>query len=240
VAPIFLLGVVASLIVGPCLGLLFVAVTRRVTDPASAIVLQFVVAFGIWLAAERLELSGVLTIVSFAITVARRAPGTTAPRARVISYAVWDTAVFVLNVLAFVLIGIQIDPIRERLSGGDARQALILAAATFATVVLTRLAWVLPTTRMRGLGIRQAGAPVRLGPGLAMSWAGMRGIVTVAAALALPAEFPHRDLVVFTAFFTVLGTLIVQGLTLRPLLAHLRLEDDDPVGRETGRARAAL
>ncbi len=67
----------------------------------------------------------------------------------------------------------------------------------------------------------------------------MRGIVTVAAALALPAEFPHRDLVVVTAFVTVLGTLIVQGLTLRPLLAHLRLEDDDPVGRETGWARAA-
>ncbi len=201
--------------------------------------IQFVVAFGIWLAAERLEMSGVLTIVSYAVTVARRAPGITAPRTRVISYAVWDTAVFVLNVLAFVLIGIQIDPIRDRLTGADAWQALVLAGATFATVVLTRLAWVLPTTGMRGLGLRQAGARARLGPGLALSWAGMRGIVTVAAALALPAAFPHRDLVVFTAFFTVLGTLIVQGLTLRPLLAYLKLEDDDPVGRETGRARAA-
>lgn len=239
VAPAFLLGVVASLVVGPCLGLLFVAVTRRVTDPASAIVMQFVAAFGIWLAAERLELSGVLTIVTFAVTVARRAPGVTAPRARVISYAVWDTAVFVLNVLAFVLIGIQIDPIQERLSGADAWQALILAGATFATVVVTRLAWVLPTTGIREFGLRQAGVPARLGPGIALSWAGMRGIVTVAAALALPAQFPHRDLVVVAAFVTVLGTLIVQGLTLRPLLAHLRLEDDDPVGRETGRARAA-
>ncbi|MEL6064023.1 MULTISPECIES: cation:proton antiporter [unclassified Methylobacterium] len=239
VAPAFLLGVVASLLVGPGLGLLFVALTRRVTDPASAIVMQFVVAFGIWLAAERLELSGVLTIVAFAVTVARKAPGVTAPRARVISYAVWDTAVFVLNVLAFVLIGIQIGPIQERLSGADAWQALILAAATFATVVVTRLAWVMPTTGLRGFGLRQAGARARLGPGLALSWAGMRGIVTVAAALALPAEFPRRDLVVVAAFVTVLGTLVVQGLTLRPLLAHLKLEDDDPVGRETGRARAA-
>jgi CPA1 family monovalent cation:H+ antiporter len=239
VAPAFLLGVVASLIVGPGLGLLFVALTRRVTDPASAIVMQFVTAFGIWLAAERLELSGVLTIVTFAVTVARRAPGITAPRARVISYAVWDTAVFVLNVLAFVLIGIQIGPIQERLSDADAQQALILAGATFATVVVTRLAWVMPTTGLRGFGLRQAGAQARLGPGLALSWAGMRGIVTVAAALALPADFPRRDLVVVAAFVTVLGTLVVQGLTLRPLLAHLKLEDDDPVGRETGRARAA-
>jgi len=238
VAPAFLLGVVASLLVGPVLGLLFVALTRRVTDPASAIVMQFVVAFGIWLAAERLELSGVLTIVTFAVTVARRAPGITAPRARVISYAVWDTAVFVLNVLAFVLIGIQIGPIQERLSGADAWQALILAAATFVTVVVTRLAWVMPTTGLRGFGLRQAGARARLGPGLALSWAGMRGIVTVAAALALPADFPRRDLVVVAAFVTVLGTLVIQGLTLRPLLGHLKLEDDDPVGRETGRARA--
>ncbi|MDP4004048.1 sodium:proton antiporter [Methylobacterium sp. NEAU K] len=239
VAPAFLLGVVASLAAGPCLGLAFVALMRRVTDPASTIVIQFVVAFGIWLAAERLEMSGVLTIVTFAITVARRAPGITAPRTRVISYAVWDTAVFVLNVLAFVLIGIQIDPIRDRLTGADAWQALLLAAATFATVVVTRLAWVLPTTGLSGLGLRQAGARARLGPGLALSWAGMRGIVTVAAALALPADFPYRDLVVFTAFFAVLGTLIVQGLTLRPLLAYLKLEDDDPVGQEVGRARAA-
>lgn len=109
-----------------------------------------------------------------------------------ISYAVWDTAVFVLNVLAFVLIGIQIDPIQERLSGADAWQALILAGATFATVVVTRLAWVLPTTGIREFGLRQAGVPARLGPGIALSWAGMRGIVTVAAALALPAQFPHR------------------------------------------------
>jgi Na+/H+ antiporter len=238
VAPAFLLGVVASLAVGPCLGLLFVRLMRRVSDPASAIVIQFVVAFGLWLAAERLEMSGVLIVVTFAMTVARRAPGITAPRARVISYAVWDTAVFVLNVLAFVLIGIQIDPIRERLTGADAWQSLFLAGATFATVVVTRLAWILPTTGLRGFGLRQAGAQARLGPGLALSWAGMRGIVTVAAALALPAQFPHRDLVVFTAFCTVLGTLIVQGLTLRPLLTYLKLEDDDPVGRETGRARA--
>lgn len=238
VAPAFLLGVVASLAAGPCLGLASVALTRRVADPASTIVLQFVAAFGIWLAAERLHMSGVLTVVTYAVTVARHAPGVTAPRARIVSYAVWDTAVFVLNVLAFVLIGLQIDPILGRLTGADQWQAMLLAAATFATVVLARLAWVIPTTGLRGLGMRQAGARARLGPGLALSWAGMRGIMTIATALALPEKFPHRDLVVFAAFCTVLGTLIVQGLTLRPLLAHLRLEDDDPVGRETGRARA--
>ena len=163
---------------------------RRVTDPASAIVMQFVAAFGIWLAAERLEMSGRADLVTFAMTVARGTPGITAPRARVISYAVWDTAVFVLNVLAFVLIGIQIGPIRERLTGADPLAALILAGATFATVVVMRLAWVLPTIGPARPRPSPAGAQARLGPGLAVSWAGMRGIVTVAAALALPAEFP--------------------------------------------------
>lgn len=239
VAPGFLLGVAGSIVAGPLLGLAFVSVTRRVTDPPTAIVLQFVAAFGLWLAAERIEMSGVLVVVTFAMMVARRAPGVTAPRARIVSYAVWDTAVFVINVLAFVLIGIQIDPILARLNGTDQQQAIVLAAAVFAAVTAVRIAWVLPTSGLRGFGLGPKGDGARLGAGVAVAWAGMRGIVTVAAALALPEAFPHRDLAVFTAFFTVLGSLILQGLTLSPLLKALKLPDDDPVGRETGRGRAA-
>ncbi|MFC6745665.1 cation:proton antiporter [Methylobacterium persicinum] len=239
VAPSFLLGVAGSLVAGPLLAIAFVAITRRVTDPPTAIVLQFVAAFGLWLAAERLQMSGVLVVVTFAMMVARKAPGVTAPRARIVSYAVWDTAVFVINVLAFVLIGIQIDPILARLNGTDQWQAIILAAAVFVTVTVVRIAWVLPTSGLRGFGLGKTGDRSRLGAGMAVSWAGMRGIVTVAAALALPQAFPYRDLAVFTAFVTVLGSLILQGLTLSPLLRYLRLPDDDPVGREAGRARAA-
>lgn len=239
VAPGFLLGVAGSIVAGPLLGLAFVSVTRRVTDPPTAIVLQFIAAFGLWLAAERVEMSGVLVVVTFAMMVARRAPGVTAPRARIVSYAVWATAVFVINVLAFVLIGIQIDPILARLNGSDQQQAIVLAAAVFAAVTAVRIAWVLPTSGLRGFGLGPKGDRARLGAGVAVAWAGMRGIVTVAAALALPQAFPYRDLVVFTAFFTVLGSLILQGLTLSPLLKALKLPDDDPVGRETGRGRAA-
>ena len=75
------------------------------------------------------------------------------------------------------------------------------------------------------------------GSGIVISWAGMRGIVTIAAAMALPPRFPYRDLIVLTAFLVVLGTLIIQGLTLKPLLRWLDLRDDDPVGRETQAAR---
>jgi NhaP-type Na+/H+ or K+/H+ antiporter len=80
-----------------------------------------------------------------------------------------------------------------------------------------------------------------VGSGLVISWAGMRGIVSLAAALALPQAFPFRGLIVLTAFFVVLGTLVLQGLTLGPLLRRLNLHDDDPVGREVRcRARARV
>ena len=76
-----------------------------------------------------------------------------------------------------------------------------------------------------------------VGTGLVISWAGMRGIVSLAAAMALPPAFPYRDLIVLTAFSVVLGTLVIQGLTLAPLLRWLDLHDDDPVGRELRAAR---
>ena len=77
-----------------------------------------------------------------------------------------------------------------------------------------------------------------VGSGVLISWAGMRGIVSLATALALPLAFPYRDLIVLTAFCVVLGTLVIQGLTLKPLLRLLDLHDNDPVGREVRAARA--
>jgi Na+/H+ antiporter len=249
VAPAFLIGVVGSLIAGPLAALAYLRVLRRFADAPSTIVFQFVVTFGLWIAAEAIELSGVLTVVSFAITVARRAPGQTAPRQRVISNAVWQTVIFVLNVLAFVLIGNQIGPILARLTEAQAMSYAVVAGAVVATVIAVRIAWVLPASGIRRMrfGEPREGEPradLGVGAGFAVSWAGMRGLVTIAAALALPeggpdgGGFPYRDLIVLTAFCVVIGTLVIQGLSLRPLLLHLGLEDADPVGREVGRARA--
>lgn len=247
VVPTFLIGVVGSVIAGPVLAWIYVRAMRRITDAPSTIVLQFVATFGVWLVAERIGLSGVLTVVSYAITVARIAPATTPAHLRVPSYAVWETAVFVLNVLAFVLIGLQIGPILEGLSAEDRNRYALVAGAVFLTLVLVRIAWVMGAGAAARLW-RRAFGPVGLEPAspqgsATVAWCGMRGVVTVALALALPEggehPFPHRDLVVLTAFGAVLGTLVVQGLTLRPLLAWFALRDDDPVGREVGLARAA-
>ena len=249
VAPAFLLAVAGSLVAGPVLAWLLLAVTSRVSDIPTAIILQFITTFGVWIAAERVGLSGVLTVVCFAFTASRSAPERTPARIRVPSYAVWDTVVFVVNVLAFVFIGLQMRPILSALEPGRPALYFRVALAVLVTVIGIRIVWVMSHNAVLRWRIRRHGFhPPRptLRPsvrsGLVVSWSGMRGIVTLAAALALPiqagtAPFPFRDLIIFTAFAVVLGTLVIQGLTLRPLLQALDLRDDDPVGREVELAR---
>ena len=249
VAPAFAFAVIGSIVVGPGLAWLFLRLTRNVEDVPSAIVLQFVGTFGVWMLAEHLRLSAVLTMVSFAITVARTAPVSIPARIRIPSYAVWDTVVFVMNVLAFVLIGLQIRPILESLEPAIRTQYFTVAAAVLATVILVRIAWVIfyvTVVKFKNRLVEFRPARPMLPPtfrGAAIvSWCGMRGIVTLAAALALPAAVDRgplefRDLIVLTAFSVVLGTLVIQGLTLKAVVRAVDLRDDDPVGREVGLAR---
>jgi CPA1 family monovalent cation:H+ antiporter len=245
-APTIILALAGSLVAGYLFARISMPLTRRITDAPSSIVVQFAGTFTVWIVAERLGLSGILTIVAYAITVARSAPARTPARLRVPSYAVWETAVFVLNVLAFMLIGLQLRPIWQRLDDPVRLRYCLIAAAVLAIVILARIAWVAiygVTLRLLiARGLFQPGrsmAVPTLKGGIVVSWCGMRGIVTLAAAFALPEGFPYRDLIVWTAFAVVLGSLVIQGLTLRPLISALRLMDDNPVISEVGRARAA-
>src|SRR6516165_3919488 len=244
VAPTFLVEVAGSLIAGPALGWLVVRFLERVHHVPTAIILQFVTTFGVWMLADRIGLSGVLTVVCYATTVARSAPGQTPARTRIPSYAVWETVVFALNILAFIFIGLQIRPILDNLEAKDRARYFAVATAVLLTVIIVRLAWHMSFNavlrwRNRRFGFRPPRPMLRptIGSGLIISWAGMRGIVSLAAAMALPSAFPYRDLIVLTAFAVVLGTLVIQGLTLKPLLRALDLHDDDPVSRELGAAR---
>src|SRR5688572_5583565 len=244
VAPTFLLAVVGSVVVGPALGWLTLRWSHRIQHVPTSIILQFVTTFGVWILAEHIGLSGVLTMVCYAITVARTAPERTPARTRVPTYAVWDTVIFALNILAFIFIGLQIRPILDSLEWVDKGRYLTVAGAVVVTVILVRLAWHMSFNAVIRWHHRRTGFnPPRpmlrptVGSGLVISWAGMRGIVSLAAALALPIGFPYRNLVVLTAFSVVLGTLIIQGLTLKPLLRALKLHDDDPVGQEVRVAR---
>lgn len=244
VAPTFLLAVAGSFIAGPVLGWLSLRLMSRIQHVPTSIILQFVSTIGVWLFADGVGLSGVLTMVCYAMTVARRAPQLIPAQLRIPTYAVWETVVFALNILAFIFIGLQIRPILESLAATDRARYFAVAGAVLLTVIVVRLAWHMSFNgvirwRHHRFGFHPPRPMLRptVGSGLVISWAGMRGIVTLAAALALPTEFPFRDLIVLTAFAVVLGTLVIQGLTLKPLLRRLDLHDDDPVGQEVCAAR---
>jgi CPA1 family monovalent cation:H+ antiporter len=242
VAPAFLLSVGGSLIAGPVLALLWQRLSRLFDDAPSSIILQFVGTFGVWVLAEAIGLSAILTVVAYAMTVAHYAPATTPARLRVPSYAVWETVVVVLTALAFVLIGLQLGPVIARASAAELARWSVIAGAVLAAVIAIRLLWVMGYNRWlwwRGQRVAD-GTTADWRGGLIIGWSGMRGIVTVATALALPAGFPERDLLLFTAFTVTLGTLVLQGLSLKPLVQWLGTRDDDPVAREVRLARVAL
>jgi CPA1 family monovalent cation:H+ antiporter len=243
-APSIVLALAGSLVAGYLAAKAWLLLMTHVEDAPTAIILQFTGAFTIWIVAEQLGLSGILTIVAFAITIARTAPARTPARLRVPAYAVWETAVFILNVIAFMLIGMQLRPIWTRLDDTVRLQYAEVAACVLIAVILARVVWVmiygaiLRTLVAHGLfhPNRTMSIPTLKG-GLVVSWCGMRGIVTLAAAFALPADFPGRDLILLVACSVVLGTLVIQGLTLRPLIVALRLKAENPVTIEVARAR---
>ena len=249
IAPTLLLVVAGSILAGRVLAWLVLRLTRNVRDVPTSIILQFIYTFGVWIVAERMGLSGVLTMVCFALAVARPASEVTPARMRIPSYAVWETAVFVLNVLAFVFIGLQIRPILTGLDPNARVRYLWVAAAVLVTVIIVRIVWAIvyyAIVRWRNRRLTARRRPPRrvpsIGGVLVVGWSGMRGIVTLAAALALPIDMngttlPFRDLIVLTAFAVVLGTLVIQGLTLGPLLRTFDLRDDYPVEREIATAR---
>lgn len=244
VAPTFLFAVAGSVVAGFVLGWLGLRWAERVRHMPTAIILQFVSTFFVWTFAETIGLSGVLTTVCFAMVLARSAPAMMPAELRVPTEAVWKTAVFALNILAFIFIGLQMRPIMEALGEEGRLRYLAVAGAVLLTVIVVRIAWHMSfNAAMRGWYSVRGFHPPRpmlrptVGSGLLISWAGMRGIVTLAAAMALPANFPYRGFIVLTAFAVVLGTLTIQGLTLKPLLRALDLRDGDPVGSELNAAR---
>jgi CPA1 family monovalent cation:H+ antiporter len=246
IAPAFLLSLFGSVIAGLVFAWVTGHVTRRITDAPSSIIVQFVSTYGVWMFAERVGLSPILTMVSYAMTLARSMPVYLPARLRIPSFAVWETAVLVLNVLAFLVIGLELGPIIAAARPGELGRWAWLGAAVLATVIGVRLLWALAGALWAQWRITRGAAAPGDGPlpswrtGLIIGWAGTRGLVTVATALALPQSFPERGMLLFAAFTVTLGTLLIQGLTLRPLVVALRVAQDATVEREVREARVAM
>ena len=189
-----------------------------------------------------------LTIVVYALVLAHRTSNLQKAEIRRGSLAVWEVAVYVLNALAFILIGLQLQEIGDAIPGGVTRD-IGFGLAVLVTVIAVRLAWTFAYNALVRLAERFTLPPEERTPAvrsyksaLVVGWCGMRGLLTLATALALPfdgafANAEHRDLVIVAAFTVVLGTLVIQGLTLGPLLARLGLDDDGRGERERDVAR---
>ena len=242
--PAFALVLFGSVIAGWLIGRLIGLLMKHIEDGPSSVVLQFVSTFGIWLLAEHLHLSGVVTIVVTAAVLAR---SRTSARLRIPSFAIWETATFVLNALAFTLIGLQVRPTFLALSGAERERYLFAALLILLVVIFVRIAWVLTHQGLVhwkrcvfGRSRARSSLPPTTARGaVVIASSGMRGIVTLAAAMALPGDFPHRDFIELTAFVVVLGTLLLQGLTLRPLIAMMKLPEDRTIEAEVHTARKA-
>src|SRR4051794_35019363 len=190
-APAFVLVAFGSVIAGWVLARLTSGLVRRVSDAPTATILQFVTTFGVWLLAERLHLSGVVTVVTFGLTAARYSTSAMPADVRISSFATWGTMTFVLNVFAFTLVGLQLRPVLTALPHGEGLEGLGFALTILAVVIVVRLAWVLLYGILHRDDPSMPGAMTRreaMKAALVVGWSGMRGIVTLAAALALPAR----------------------------------------------------
>lgn len=209
-------------------------------DPPIEVLLSLLVPFAAYLPAETLGLSGVLATVAAGLLVGHRMPRVTSSNTRLLGTSTWQMVIFVVNGLAFLLIGYQLPTVIGDLEGFALAELIGMAAAVCLTVIVVRLVWIYPATYLPrwlipSVARRDPAPPARLP--LILGWGGMRGAVSLAAALALPPAFPGRELIVFLTFSVILVTLIGQGLTLGPLIRALNVVDDGATEHEEVHAR---
>ena len=238
----FVVGI-GGIAVGVVVGWLVTSAWRRTGDPTLEIVLSLIAPIAAYLAADALGFSGVLATVTAGLIAGRRAARALSPDGRVIGNGVWALLYFLINSFVFMLVGLQLPLILHGLSAYDAPTLIGLGVAVSLTVIVTRIVWVFPATYLpRRFSARIRANEVRppVGAVAVVAWAGMRGAVSLAAALALPllpASFPERNLIIYLTFCVILATLVGQGLSLPWLIDRLGLVAGTGVEREEARAR---
>ena len=260
----FVIGAIGGITVGLAVGWLVIWARRHVSEePNVQHTISLLTPFAAYLLAEepshylwgRLGLpgefafSGVLAVVAAGLYLSRRVPYVVTPQARLQAYAFWELVIFLLNGLIFALIGLQLRSIAERLSESDyeVAQLLLYAGLTSLSVILVRFLWVFFTAyfpRYERGSLRWPDPLPSPREATVISWARMRGVISLAAALSLPltveggAPFPGRDLILFLTFAVILATLVVQGLSLPALIRGL--QDDGSAEREEVQGRIAV
>ena len=239
-------SVAGGVAVGLAVGWLVALVRVRLDNIPAEIAISILTGYLAYIPASALHVSGVLAAVTVGVYLGWRAPELSTPAMRMQGNAVWETLVFLVNALLFTLVGLQLRPILDALSGHSTSSLIGDAVLVTATVIAVRLVWIFPHTLLARLlfpSLRARDTTVPWGEAIVIGWTGMRGAVSLAAALAVPlstdsgAAFPSRELIVFLAFCVILGTLVVQGLTLPGVIRLTGLEEDTAPAREEAKAR---
>lgn len=244
----FVLAATGGIGVGLVIGVLAGQFHKRVDDAPIEITVSLLTPFAAYLLAERLGVSGVLAVVASGIYLGWRLPELVTFKTRLQGGPVWDMVEFLLNGFVFILIGLQLPEVLRGLSDEaiPIRQLVWDALLISLAVILIRILWVFPATYLPRLIFKKLCRrdPVpRWRHVTLVAWTGMRGVVSLAAALALPltspggSPFPGRDLILFLTFVVILATLVVQGLSLPVLIRRLGVKDDGSMEREERDAR---
>jgi Na+/H+ antiporter len=245
----FVLTGLVGLLVGLVAGRIIREVRSRMDDPPTEITISILSGYAAYLPAEHIGASGVIAAVTVGIYMGWHTPQLTTPIMRIQGVSVWEILTFLLNAVLFLLVGMQLPTVVEDISGYSAGELILWGLLISAVVIVVRLLWGFTVTYLIRAVDRRAVQRARRASWqqrLVIGWAGMRGSVSLAAALALPLEtdagapFPARELIILLAYVVILVTLVGQGLTLGPLIERLGISDDGADEREEVAARIRL
>jgi len=232
----FVLVAAGGVGIGYGCGLALVWLLRRLHDSNLEVVASFLAAWASYLAAESVEASGVLATVACGLVLGWRQHEVLGSESRLQSRAAWDLVTFVLEALVFILIGLSLRGVLARLGFAHATGLMPMALAITAVAIVARFVWMFPALylpRFLWPPLRRRDPYPKLSNPIVLAWSGMRGVVSLAAALALPDNFPGRDPILLVTFVVICGTVMLQGPTLGPMIRLLKvgtsgLEADDP------------
>lgn len=246
----FVLSSAGGILVGLAMGRFLAYLLKKFDDAPVENTLTFITPFATYILAERiLHVSGVLAVVAAGLVAARFYTHAASSETRLQGASFWQMLDFLFNGALFLLLGLQLRRIIGGLDGISLGQAIFAAVAIAIAAIFIRILWVYPASwlpRALSKKIRESDPMPPLNAIFLVGWTGMRGAISLAAALALPytvesgAPFPQRNLIIFVAFTTILTTLGIQGLSLIPLIKLLKLEGDGETKREISDARASI
>jgi monovalent cation/hydrogen antiporter len=240
----FVWAVIGGVGIGLVVGFLVAAVRRRLENPPVEVTIALMTGYFAFIPANAVDASGVLAVVTAGVYLGWRTPQLTSVQTRLQGVAVFEILAFVLNALVFALVGLQLSHILDVLPGVSTGSLIWWGFLVTAAVIVSRLVWgPILTLLPKLLFPRLRRGRITAGQPAVVAWSGMRGAVSLAAALAIPLTthageaFPERDLIIFLTFCVILGTLVLQGLTLPSVIRAFRVEPDGLDEQEDAQAR---